>query len=496
MPAAWRGASGGERVTSEGSDLSQDQRQVDAATRFFYGAGSIAYGVKDNGFAYFLLLYYNQVLGLPSHLASLAIFAALVVDAISDPIVGSLSDRLHSRWGRRHPLMYAAALPVTISFYFLWNPPDLGERELFYYLLGWAIAVRTFLTFFEVPSTALAPELTDRYDERTTLASIRHFFGWAGGIGIAVISYQFLLVPTDTQPTGQLNAAGYEAYGLVGGLMILAAILASSIGTHRRIPDLKSPPPKRRVSPRIALAEIAETLRNRSFISIFGYGIFASTGGGFAAAMSIYLNTYYWELASRQISWIVLSGFVSAAIALFAAPFLSIRLGKKRAAISAAIGAGLSYPMPIVLRWLEWAPANGSTELLVFLVFWNVVGIAFIISMQALVSAMMADIVEESELETGRRSEGLFFAARSFISKSLSGLGIVLATVLLALIGFPENARPGQLEPSIVNWLGLGYIPFVGALFLLAMACLGRYGISKDQHEANLQTLRERRIAG
>ena len=87
--------------------------KISRSTRFYYGFGSVAYGVKDNGFVYFLLFYYNQVLGLPGHLASTAILVALVFDAISDPIVGNISDRLHSKWGRRHPFMYAAAFPVA-----------------------------------------------------------------------------------------------------------------------------------------------------------------------------------------------------------------------------------------------------------------------------------------------------------------------------------------------------------------------------------------------
>jgi GPH family glycoside/pentoside/hexuronide:cation symporter len=472
--------------------LSERQRQVNSSTRFFYGLGSVAYGVKDNGFAYFLLLYYNQVLGLPSHLASLAIFAALVIDAISDPLVGGLSDRLHSRWGRRHPFMYMAALPVSISYYFLWNPPALDEQGLFLYLLFTAIGVRTFLTFFEVPSTALAPELTDDYNERTTLASIRHFFGWAGGIGIAVIAYQFLLVATESQKAGQLNRQGYETYGLIGSGLMLIAILGSSIGTHRRIPSLRKPPPKRNLSFGDAFRELRETLLNRSFGSIFGYGIFVSTASGFAAAISIYMYTYYWELLSSQIVWIVFSSFFSAGIALFAAPMISIRLGKKTAAVSTTIAAALSYPIPIVMREFDATPAAGSNELLIFLIFWNVVSITFIILMQTLVSAMMADVVDESELTTERRSEGVFFAARSFISKSLSGLGLVLATVLLELIHFPENAQPGHVDPKIIEQLGRGFIPIVGGLFLISIVFLATYRISRKQHESNVAVLRTR----
>ena len=86
-------------------------RRVPLVTRLLYGSGSVAFGVKDNGFAYFLLIYYNQVLGLSTSLAGIALMIALVWDAISDPLVGWISDHWHSRWGRRHPFMYFTALP-------------------------------------------------------------------------------------------------------------------------------------------------------------------------------------------------------------------------------------------------------------------------------------------------------------------------------------------------------------------------------------------------
>ena len=307
------------------------------STRFYYGFGSVAYGVKDNGFAYFLLFYYNQVLGLPGQMASTAIFIALVFDALSDPIVGNVSDRLHSRWGRRHPFMYAASIPVALSFFFLWNPPDLSQDELFYYLLFNAVLVRTFITFYEVPSTALAPELTPDYDERTKLAAARHFFGWVGGITIAVVMYGVLMVKTPEFKEGVNNPAAFQAYGILGALMIFAGIMTSALGTHRHIPDLMQPPPKRRASLAMTLREARETLANRSFYAVFGFGLFAAMAGGLSGSMSIYFGTYFWEFSPAQLALLVPTGFISASVSLFAAPYVSKRFGKKRGAIGLSL---------------------------------------------------------------------------------------------------------------------------------------------------------------
>src|SRR3954469_14627545 len=130
-------------------------------TKFLYALGAVAFGVKDNGFGVFLLLYYNQVLGLPAGLAGTALLIALFVDAFIDPVVGHLSDNLHSRWGRRHPFMYAAAVPVAVIYALLWTPPHLGQTALFFYLLFGTILVRSLITCYEIPSAALAAELTD-----------------------------------------------------------------------------------------------------------------------------------------------------------------------------------------------------------------------------------------------------------------------------------------------------------------------------------------------
>lgn len=477
------------------SDKQRPKQKLAVSTLFYYGVGSVAFGIKDNGFSFFLLLYYNQVLGLPSKLASLAIFVALLFDAISDPIVGNISDRLHSRWGRRHPFMYASALPVAVSYYFLWNPPALDQTGLFLYLLATAVFVRTMITFYEIPSTALAPELSPDYDERTKLAAVRHFFGWVGGIGIAVAAYLVLLVPTADHPTGQLNPEGYRSYGMLAAALMFVAILVSAAGTHRHIPHLMAPPPKRRLSLAATLRETRETLRNRSFFALFGFGIFAAMAGGLAAAMHIYLTTFFWELSAAQLGVLVPSGFVSALLALALAPALARRLGKKRAAIGLSLSAATAGPIPILLRFAGVMPANGSDALMGCLIVFNIVEVMLIIASTTLVSAMMADVVEESELVTGRRSEGIFFAARSFIAKSLGGLGVIGGTVILGVVAFPDGAQPGEIAPEIIRRLGMVYAPTVVGLHLAALACLLRYTISREQHAENLENLDKLRAA-
>ena len=208
-------------------------------TKLFYGLGTVAFGVKDNGFSYLLLPFYNQVVGLPAPLVGFAILIAMMFDALVDPIIGQVSDHWRSRWGRRHPFMYAAALPVAVSYLLLWNPPHWSQEALFFYLIAVAVLIRGFISVYEVPSSALSAELSQGYDERTVLLSYRYFFGWIGGLVLYIITFRFLLVPDAHHPVGQTNPVGFSHYGLLAAAIMLFAILASAAGTHDRIPTLK-----------------------------------------------------------------------------------------------------------------------------------------------------------------------------------------------------------------------------------------------------------------
>jgi Na+/melibiose symporter-like transporter len=434
-----------------------------------------------------LLLYYNQVLGLPASWVGAGLMLALIVDAFSDPMVGYLSDNLHSKWGRRHPFMYAAALPTSLAFFFLWNPPaGLSPEQLFAYFIGVAIAVRTCLTFYEIPSTSLVAELTDDYDVRTSMLSFRYFFGWWGGLTMAVLAYFFLL---PQESGGVLYAPGYQTYGAIGSVIIFIAILATALGTHRHIPNLKAPPPKRPFAIRRTVDELKETLANRSFLVLFISALFTAMAAGVSTSLNIYFNSFFWELTTDQMGVLNLPYFLSAVVALFFAPQLSMRIGKKYAALIIAGIAFLAAPLPIALRLLDLFPANGTDALFYTLFVFGAVEVTLIITASILISAMVADVVEESELATGRRSEGVFFAARSFAQKAVHGIGTFTATLLLTWIDFPSDAKPGEVEPGVLQDLGLVYVPVLMLLYIAAFGFLTGYRISRESHEGHLERL-------
>lgn len=463
-------------------------------TKIAYGFGSVAYGVKDGGFAYFLLLFYSQVIGVDAWLVTVAIGAALVVDAISDPIVGYWSDNLHSKWGRRHPFLYASAIPVAATYYLLWNPPVGWSNEaLFWYLLSLAILIRTFITFNETPSSALTPELTANYDERSTLISWRLFFGWTGGNAMSVMMFLAIFPAFATATaTGQFNREAYALYGVIAAALIGISILGSALGTHARIPYLKAPPPKRRLTLGLIFKEVFETLANRSFVALFVANVFGSIAAGMSAALSFYIATYFWKFTPLEIGGLTLGVFLSAIIGAVMAPIVTRTLGKKRGATIIGMIAFLGAPFPIVLKLMGLLDASTPTFVYLFVLIAGIIDVGLIICFQILAAAMMADLVEQSELKTGRRSEGTFIAAATFIRKMVSGLGVAAATTVLALAGLKAGAKPEDVSPETVWRLGAFYVPVILSLWMAMMAAIAFYRLDRAEHEENLRQLAER----
>jgi Na+/melibiose symporter-like transporter len=459
-------------------------------TKLFYGFGSIAFGIKDNGFQTILLLFYNQVIGLPGPLVGGAIFIALVFDAFLDPIVGQFSDNLRTRWGRRHPLMYLSALPVAISYLLLWNPPHWSHGALFLYLIVVAIVVRIFITFYEIPSSALAPELSADYDQRTVFLGYRTFFAWLGGMGMYMLAFSVFLQPDAHYHVGQLNADGYHHYGLTAAILMFCAILISALGTHRYIKYFRTIP-QRRIGVFQLLKEMGASLRNHSFLVLFVAGVFFNAATGLVFALSIYFYTYFWRLNSSEIFILAVGTLLAAALAFGVALPFSRRYGKRNAAMalfafSLAIGI-----IPLSLRMLGLFVANGSHWLVPILAVFNIVSAAMGIASSILLASMLADVVEDSERVTGRRSEGLFFAASSFNQKAASGLGLLFSGLILGVVHFPAKAAPGSIDPLVVRNLALAYVPSIVLLYGLAIVIVGFYRITRENHEENLRRLAE-----
>ncbi len=455
-----------------------------------HGSGAAAFGIKNGGFDYFLLLFYGTVIGLEPGLVGLAILIALVVDAISDPLVGYWSDNFRSRWGRRHPFMYAAALPVALSYFLLWNPPDWGQTGLFIYLTVLAVLIRTFITFYETPSSALIPELTTDYADRTSLQAYRLLFGWSAGTGMSVVMFGVLL----TGPLGMRDPDAYATYGIIASVLIFATIMMSALGTHSRIPYLHQPVGTgERYSVGRIFREMLQTLSEKSFIALFLATMLFAIASGLSAALAFLMLNYFWGFSEYQIFIWTCSVFISALLGFVLAPWATRRLGKKRATILLGVLAFTIQPMPVLLRLAGLMPENGDPLLFPLVLGVNVIDLALIIAVQVVSFSMIADLVESNELRTGRRSEGVYYAAVTFTRKTTQGLGVLAAGLILSFVNFPEGAQPGSVAADTLWNLGALYAPAILAVYLAALLCIARYRIDRNAHEENLRRLAQTR---
>ncbi|HEY0302688.1 MAG TPA: MFS transporter, partial [Rhizomicrobium sp.] len=235
--------------------------------------------------------------------------------------------------------------------------------------------------------------------------------------------------------------------------------------------------------------EMAATLNNRAFLILMLAQVLFGTATGLVFAMAIYLGTYFWELPNAQIFVLGLGTMVAVVLAFLVALPVSKRLGKRTGAV-VLFAAGLFISIfPILLRLLGLFVANGSPWLVPILFVFGAVSGAMTIGSSILMSAMLADVVEDSELRTKRRSEGLFFAGSSFMAKAVSGLGIFASGLLLRVVDFPQDAVPGHVDPAIIRNLALVYLPAVVILYGLGIAIISRFPIDRAGHEENLRQL-------
>jgi GPH family glycoside/pentoside/hexuronide:cation symporter len=470
---------------------------ISLGTKLAYGIGQVAEGVKNNTFELFLFFYYNQVLGLSGALAGLALFIALCLDAVTDPVIGSLSDGWRSRWGRRHPMMYLSAAPLAIAFYALFAPPaNLPPWALFAWLTGFAILVRVAMSFYQVPHLALGAELSDDYEERTAIVGYRTAFGLAGGAALIVIGFSVFFKATPEFPNGQLNRHAYPEFAAFFALVMWASIWWSAAGTHRMIPRL--PKAVANLAP-FRLARVAQqlraALRNQSFRILFLSMVLFFLMRGVQNTLALHATTFFWELAPGQIQVVTLAIVMGLLAGIPLAKPLNRRVDKKWLFIGGALWALLFHVAPVMFRLWHWLPGSGDPALTAILVvagFFGGMG-----AVQCLVAAgsMIADICDEQELATGLRQEGMLFGGLAFAGKAASGLGHSVAGLGIDAIGFPVGAEPGTVSAGVVHDLALIYGPGVGLIGLLAVLLFARYRLTRRRIGLVQRRLHRRRTA-
>jgi glycoside/pentoside/hexuronide:cation symporter, GPH family len=457
------------------------------------GFGSIAYGVKDNGFATLLLLFYNQVLGLDAGTVGFILLIALLLDAIIDPLVGFWSDKTHTRWGKRHPWMYAAILPMVAAWTMLWHPPEMPKESLYLYLLVVAFAMRAAVSCYEVPGLSIVPSLTADYDERTSITRWRFLFAWGGGLLMLLLAFAVFLVPTAEYPVGQLNEKGYQLYGITGAVLMLTATLVGALTTHARIAKLPDTPPTH-----LPLGEtfrqIRRTLANKAYLILIGGSLFAFVTQGVAFSITTYMLTYFWEMPQEGFLAYSLTLFVGVIGSFLLVGYLQPRMEKRTATVMCGIISLAITLMPYLLRFADLFPANGSPALIPALFTLVTISNAFAVCSMMIGQSMAADIVEDSQARTGERNEGLFFSGYFFVQKCSHGVGIFITGQIISLSGLPAKAMPGEVAAPVLSNLAIAYISVLALLSITSISILTRFPINRADHEERVRKLAQKTV--
>jgi Na+/melibiose symporter-like transporter len=462
---------------------------LSTSTRTFFATGSVASAVVLNLTSSFVLIYYSRVLGAPPGLVGAALAIALIFDGVSDPFIGYMSDNTKSRWGRRHPYMYIAILPVTLLCWAVWNPPSsLGSTGLVLYLIATIVPLRVALGVFEVPNVALTAELTDDYDERTHLAVYRTCTSWLFFTVFSALVYGYWLRDLPDFPDGLLNPEGYRNMSIAASLLVLAAMLFSSMGLHSRIPTLSPASREHHLSIRDLFVSFKGVLSERALVPLFLSGAAISTGFSvYGGLFAIYYNDF-WGLNSLELSLTMAPFACGALVGIFVAPYLNGIREKRTIAILATSVLCVSVATPVLLGYLGLAPmSGGSAGYFVIYGFLFVDMVTYVLVMGSLFS-MITDAVEHRALlREGRREEGTIFSVQTFVLKASSALGVLFAGIALQVIGFASEG--GSADPELANKIGLTWVGLNLAFYVLGICPILFYRFTRQRHLDNIVKL-------
>ncbi|NCX42290.1 MAG: MFS transporter [Proteobacteria bacterium] len=430
--------------------------------KFQYSVGAVANGIKTDMFTFFLLFFYSRVIGLDPLLASLAIGAALIVDSITDPLMGTISDRTNTKLGRRHPYMLVSFIPVSIFYILLFTPKpdwDITQNQLFWWMFVCASFTRIGMTLFEVPHRSFGAEITKDYVERTKLFSWREMFAWVAGISNAFLAYNIFFRSTPEYPYGQLNPESYFPLALTGAIFMVVSLLYSSITTTNKIENLS------KWTEAVTLKQIIKELK-----------------------IAISNKSDFWGLKGSQIGIFLYIYFGAAFLAFYITPKFVAIIGKRNFVLLCVLGVALSAPIAFISYNLGLTPEKGTTTLVLFLcvplIFISTLSIAGNMARDA----MIGDIADEVDLQSGKRQEGVLYSAVSFVQKVNTAIGSLTGGLTLWVLNITAET------PTYDQAYSLFFVQGVIGPILLIIPILFFYfySLDKKRHSEILRQLKER----
>ncbi len=421
----------------------------------------------------YLLKFYTSVVGLPAELAGTALALAVIWDAVTDPLMGQISDGSRANAGRRRFYIIVGALALAIVFPLLFSPPTLeGNWAKFFYLLLTYMLVNTALTILSVPHTALGGELSSDPNQRTELFGFRLLFANFGFLVGTIVPGLVLAFVAKDRPDAGYVSRSYASFAAAG--TVLLAGLITYMATAGRDKPYNGP----RKSVAAGMLDFTRGIRlvlsNRAFVVLIIAFFAATVGRTLNSSFALYYYQYTLKLSEQDVIIKILGVFILIiSLSILFWVLISRRYGKKGPALIGVAGLGvmtiIAYPL---------FPAGG----LAGPIFAAVLG-GFLVGSVVLYDALVADIVDWDRLRRGDDDsrEGLYFGFWRMSSKIGRALGLALAGFALGWIGFQEDqtVQPPGVDRNLAYLFG----PGVGTFFLLGTLIFFFMPWSTDIHE-------------
>jgi len=461
-------------------------------TKLAYGTGDWSLASFGTLRQVFYAIFLTDVVGLEPRLASFAALIGIIWDAVNDPIVGTISDRVRSRWGRRRPFLLIFSIPFGLSFVALWWAPPFQNQ----YLLAATVCLTfmlsdTLQTLVSIPFYSLTPELTSDYDERTSLSGYRMFFNLLASLATAVAAPAIVdaaLAGGATQQQGYFIVSA-----LFGGLAVIPFFVIFALVRERsNAGDL--------AEPEIPFLQTLRTAwKNVPFrFATALYMLNWITFDLVALALPFFLA--YWvakgNLLQKALGLPIESAvfaclLVTSVIVLPFWVWLARKIGKQRAYI-----IGMMFWAVVQLLIYSIQPGQ-----ITFILVLSVMAGISVSTAHVLPDAIFPDVIEWDELRTGRRREGIYYGVKNFIRKLTGALAIFIALQTLGWFGY-QSPPPGvtQFNQSAATLQAIRFlIGPLGALLLFgAVAMAWFYPLTRERHarvRAMLDRKKERTIA-
>lgn len=440
-------------------------------TKLAYGIGDTGFALADTTLGVLFLIFLLDVVGLEPAKAALAIFIGRSWDYINDPLIGYIADRTRSRWGRRRPYLLFGFIPFGLAFMLMWyRPPFESQWALMAYYAFAYFIYDTMFTVVSMPYMALTPELTQDYDERTSLTSYRMAFSLIGGLIAFVVP---LMIVGTLEPA---NADRVMLMGIIFGVICALPLLITFFGTREKEEYASLPQP--------GLREQIQAVRgNRPFW--FATGIFLFTWTAVEIIQSMLLLFLKYRMGLEENAELVAG--VIFITAIFVLPFwvwVAQKTDKRQSYIY-----GMFFFIAIMIALGFLSPSLGFTAVIALACFAGI-GVS---AVHVLTWAMIPDAVEVDELQSGARHEGMFYALVALFRKVASSIAIPMTALVLGWSGYISNSAQ---QPESAVWAIRIVIGPVSSLFLLGGILFARfYPLSRESHAEAREKIASRREA-